>query len=121
MSGIEPKLLFVTGADEFDQRTRRRFGNDVIAAGQNMQKRRRDIGQADAVTTDNQPVCHQRILTRHLDDLPGHPTRQGNLSAGPSGHGLIGRDVLIAPQPFPQVDVLGDFGGRPQRAEIPAG
>ena len=79
----------------------------MIAAGQNMQKRRRDIGQADTVTTDNQPVCHQRILTHHLDDLSGHPTRQGNLFAGPSGHGLIGRDVLIAPQPFPQVDVVG--------------
>ena len=67
MSGIEPKLLFVTGADEFDQRTRRRFGNDVIAAGQNMQKRRRDIGQVDTITTDNHPVCHQRVLTHTQD------------------------------------------------------
>ena len=113
MSGVKPQLLFVAGTDEFNQRTRRRFGNDVIAAGQNMQKRRRDIGQVDTITTDNHPVCHQRVLTHHLDDLSGHPARQWNLFGGPSGHRLIGSDVLIAPQPFPKINILRDFAGRP--------
>ena len=80
MSGVKPQLLFVAGADEFNQRTRRRFGNDVITAGQNMQKRRRDIGQVDTITTVNHPVCHQRVLTHHSMICRATPPGSGTCS-----------------------------------------
>ncbi len=39
------------------------------------------------------------------------------MTGGPTGDRLIGRDVLVAPQSLPQIDVLGDLGGGLYRAE----
>ena len=89
----------------------------MVTGGQHGQEWHRDRGEADAVATDDQRVVDDGVVLHHLCELLCDAAGQRYVISCPAGHRLMRRHVVVAPQPFPQIDVLGELCGRSQDLE----